>query len=133
MLVLITSGIGFSANIFIYFSVNKTCENRPFWLKIGDFSLKKNQTFGTKTYSTGCKDQHIQKWAKSDNLVMSYYFFHDFSQIAIFSMGCLFFSENHPYFAEFSLFCIFGYYFQKCLLNLCLIQFIAYLDLFLVN
>ena len=64
------------------------------------------------------KDKHIQKWAKLDNLVMSNYVFRDFSQIAIFSLVCWFFIENHPCFAEFSLFCIFAYYFQKLLLNL---------------
>ena len=50
---------------------------------------------------------------------MSCYVFRDFSQIAIFSMGCRFFSENHPYITEFSLFYIFAYYFQKYSLNLC--------------
>ena len=42
-----------------------------------------------------------------------------------------FFSENNPFIAEFSFFCIFAYYFQKYLLNLWFAQFIAYLDLFL--
>ena len=51
---------------------------------------------------------------------MSFYVFRDFSQIAIFSIECWFFSENRPYIAEFSLFCIFAYYFQNYSLNLCI-------------
>ena len=50
---------------------------------------------------------------------MSFCIFRDFSQTVIFSMECWFFSENHQFFAEFSLFCIFAYYFQNYSLNLC--------------
>ena len=128
ILVLTTSWIGFSSKFFTFSFLVK---NHRFSDKIGQnhFFLAENrlffaekwkyQNFGTKTYSTGCKDQHIQKWAKSDYLVMSCYVFRDFSQIAIFSIGCWFFSENPSYFTEFSLFCISAYYFQKYSLNLC--------------
>ena len=90
-------------------------------LKIRDFSLKNEniKILTPKPILLTCKDQDIQKWAKYDNLVMSYYIFRDFSQMAIFSLVCWFFCENHRYFAEFSLFCICAYHFQKCLSNLC--------------
>ncbi len=106
---------------------NNSSPDSPIWLFFFFFFAEnsrffaekwKYQNFDTEIYSTGCKDQHIQKWAKSDHLVMSCYVFRDFSQIAIFSMGCWFFSENPPYVTEFSLFCIFDYYFQKYSLNL---------------
>ena len=60
----------------------------------------------------------LKKLIKKDQ-ILSYYVFRDFSQIAIFSLECGFFSGNHPYFAEFLLFCIFAYHCQKYILSLC--------------
>ena len=50
---------------------------------------------------------------------MSYYVFVIFHKLRFSAWYADFFSENNPFIAEFSFFCIFAYYFQKCLLNLC--------------
>ena len=122
MLALATSRIDFCDKILIFSFFSKksrifsqNLQKSQFFAENSRFFAEKckYQNFLTKIYTTGCKDQYIRKWAKSDYLVMSCYIFRDFSQIAIFSMGGWFFSENHPYIAEFSLFLHFRLLFSK--------------------
>ena len=122
MFVLATSRIDLCVKslMFSFFSEKSPNFSKKlwFWLILAEnsrfFAEKwKYQNFETNFYSTVCKGQHIRKWAKSDYLVMSCYVFRNFSQITIFSMGCWFLRENHPYFTEFSLFCILDYHFKK--------------------
>ena len=113
MLILTTSRIDFYVKvlIFSFFSeksriFRKNGDFGWFLLKIHDFLLKtENMKILTqKSILLVARTNIFKKWAKSNYLVMSCNVFRDFLQIAIFSMGCWIFSENPPYFTEFSLF-----------------------------